>query len=249
MCIRDRYFWVHTSFQNKPLIVTIFLAVSGWIVNTYLQQKNFKQEQKAKINFDIYSQLVSAHRELQNSIGPFNASATVHPLKSMNAVFEVDKFSLTEIKALRKGMKKHFDWVDTLLASEDDYHRSLFRFLYMTQDWTAPLGSLQRASEILSEETIRLNGLQKDHTEILCLYATKNGHDWRQWSDEDIHEHGGVVSGLVGDVSSYIDDFMVLAHNELLAPYYGHERMMRETADDTQKVLTKEGLEVRLKND
>ena len=32
------------------------------------------EEQRAKINYDIYSQLVTAHKELQDPIASFNAS-------------------------------------------------------------------------------------------------------------------------------------------------------------------------------
>ena len=61
--------------------------------------------------------------------------------------------------------------------------------------------------------------------------------------------HGDAISAAVMNVSNYISDYMVLAHNELLAPYYGHERLVRKTYDDSYQVITINGLEIRIEDD
>ncbi|HYC34124.1 MAG TPA: hypothetical protein VEC13_00145, partial [Candidatus Paceibacterota bacterium] len=47
-------------------------------------------------------------------------------------------------------------------------------------------------------------------------------------------------------MSSYLHDFMVLIHNELLSSYFKHSRSVRMTLDPNYKVLTKDGIIERL---
>lgn len=247
------------SWTLYGVLATIIIAITGWFFTAWRQQKNFKQEQQAKINFDIYSQLVTAHKELQDAIGTFNAStqaplilmsAELIPLEVQEQMGGLATTNLTEAEALHKGRVKYSEWLyEDLLSKEGDYFDKLIRFIYLTEDWTAPLGSLQHALRALQDEVERLNASMRTHRDSLQHYARANGDDWRTWDREDVYRHGTEISSHVMTVSSYVHDFMVLVHNELLAPYYGKERRIRKTLDDSFLVLTKKGLVTRIEDD
>jgi hypothetical protein len=242
------------------LIVTIALAAIGWAISIWLQQKNHKQEQRAKINYEIYSQLVTAHKELQDAIASFNAS-TQAPLILMSAELipleirqRLGDRALTPVvseeECLHKGRVKYSNWIyDEMLAKHSKYQKNLSTFMYLTEDWTAPLSSTRTALEALRSELSRLNVEIATHKGVLQRYATNNGDDWRQWNDDEVRGLGDAISAAVTNISNYISDYMVLAHNELLAPYYGHTRLVRKTYDDSYQVITKEGLVTRIEDD
>lgn len=242
------------------LIVTITLAVIGWVISIWLQQKNHKQEQQAKINYDIYSQLVKAHKELQDAIASFNAS-THAPLILMSTELipleirrQFGERSLTpavsEEECLHKGSVKYSKWLyDEMFAKGNKYLEKLSAFMYLTEDWAAPLTSTKTALDALQSELSRLNGLMTINKQALQNYPRANGDDWREWDENDVRRLGDEISAAVMNVSHYISDYMVLAHNELLAPYYGYKRLVRKTYDDSFQVLTKEGLVTRIEDD
>ena len=239
------------------LIVTIALAVIGWGISVYLQQRNIKLQMRAQIGYDIYSQLVTAHKELQDAIAAFNAStsAPLILMQSEMVPYEVQQQlgrppTVSEDECLHKGRVKYSKWLyDDMFAKNSEYIKKLSTFMYLTEDWASPLASLTKAIQVLRSELSRLNGVMTVHKEALQHYSMNNGDDWRQWDENDVYGHGRAISDAAMLVSSYIGDFMVLAHNELLAPYYGHERLVRKTLDDSFQVLTKEGLVTRIEDD
>lgn len=242
------------------LIVTIILAVFGWFVSIWLQQKNHKEEQRAKINYDIYSQLVTAHKELQDAIASFNAST--HPpliLMSMELIPLEIRQNLrdramtpvvTEAECLHEGNVKYSKWLyDDMFAKSSQYQKKLSSFMYLTEDWTAPLASTDAALKAMRSELSRLNAEMTMHKRALQDYSRNHGDDWRQWDKNDVYGHGDSISAAVMNVGNYISDYMVLSHNELLTPYYGHEREVRKTYDDSYQVITKDGLVTRIEDD
>ncbi len=242
------------------LIVTILLAVAGWIFTIWRQQRNFKQEQQAKINYEIYSQLVTLHKNLQDAIGSFNA-ATSPPIIQMRAdlvPYEIQQQygvlhgqkPIREHEVMFKATQRYSNWVyEELLGKHSQYMDEYVKFLYLTEDWTAPLSTTQHALSVLRKEIESLGDQIKVHLDTLQFYSGNNGDDWRNWNEDDLRSHGQSITDLVMTVSMYIHDFMVIVHNELLAPYYNHERPTRKTMDEELKVLTKEGLVVRIEDD
>jgi hypothetical protein len=256
--------FTNTASQNTNalhgLIVTIILALIGWGISIWLQQRNLKQQQQAKINYDIYSQLVTAHKELQDAIASFSASTSA-PLILMSAELiplEIrQQFGdraltpvVTEAECLHKGRVKYSDWVyNNLLEKDSEYFKKLSAFMYLTEDWTAPLASVEKALSVLRTEIQRQNLVMITHKDELQFYALRHGDDWREWNNDDVYNQGRAITNAVFTISSYIHDLMVIIHNELLAPYYGHKRKVRKTLDDSFQVLTKEGLVTRIEDD
>ena len=248
------------SGTDIALIVTIFLAVLGWMITAWLQQRNVKDQQRAKISYDIYSQLVTAHKELQDAIGSLSAS-TQAPLILMRSKLiplkirhEIGDRALTpvvtEVECLHRGEVTYSDWIyQDLLPRNSLYLDKLSAFLYLTEDWAAPLASTEQALSVLRNEVSRLDSIIMEHISALQFYTLDHGNDWRKWDEDDVYRHGIVISDAMMLVRNYISDFMVIAHNDLLAPYYDYQRKVRKTHDDSYKVLTKEGLVTRIEDD
>ena len=248
------------SWALYGLIVTIILAATGWGISVWLQQRSINMQMRAQIGYDIYSQLVQAHKELQDTIAALNASTSA-PLILMSAKmvpYEVQLNlgsqarmpALSEDGCVHKGSVKYTEWLyDELFAKYSLYQEKLSAFMYLTEDWTAPLASAEKAVEVLRQELSRLNAIMSVRKEELQNYSRNHGDDWRKWDNEDVYAHGRAISDPAVLASCYIGDLMVLAHNELLAPYYGYERGVRKTLDDGFQVLTKDGLVTRIEDD
>ena len=260
LTISVRYFGESLSGTDIALITTIFLAVFGWTITAWLQQRNVKDQQRAKISYDIYSQLVTAHKELQDTIGALSAS-TQAPLTLMRSKLIPLKIRheigdrvltpvVTEVDCLHNSEVTYSDWIyQDLLPRNSLYLDKLSAFLYLTEDWAAPLASTEHALSVLRTEVGRLNSVIFEHMNSLQFYTLDHGHDWRKWNEDDVYGHGRAISDSVMLVGNYVSDFMVIAHNDLLAPYYGYQRKVRKTYDDSYRVLTKEGLVTRIEND
>lgn len=248
------------SWALYGLMATVILAFIGWGISMFLQQRNVKLQMRAQIGYDIYSQLVTAHKELQDAIATFNAStsaplilmeAELIPLQVREQMGELAlSTAVTEEECLHKGRVKYSNWLyQDMFAKYSKYREKLSAFMYLTEDWEAPLASAQHAIQVLRTELTRLDATMTVHKEELQHYAMNHGDDWREWDSEDVRRHGRAISDDVMLVSMYISDLMVIAHNELLASYYGHKRSVRKTLDDRFQVLTKEGLVTRIEDD
>ena len=57
--------------------MAIILAIAGWLIALWLQNKNTKQQLKTEIKYDIYKQFVVLHKENQDVLA--NLMANTNP--------------------------------------------------------------------------------------------------------------------------------------------------------------------------
>jgi len=73
--------------------------------------------------------------------------------------------------------------------------------------------------------------------------------NWNLWNKQEIEEKHQQVDDLFTAVAcGYIDDYLALIHNRLVAPILGHKKKLRENFANLEKakeyhVLTEKGLE------
>ncbi|NCB20651.1 MAG: hypothetical protein EOM88_01850 [Clostridia bacterium] len=58
--------FIKSNNMDYTLVVTIFVAVLGWIVAIVLQHRNIRNQHKVQIRYDIYKQLVQAKKDIQD---------------------------------------------------------------------------------------------------------------------------------------------------------------------------------------
>ena len=83
----------------------------------------------------------------------------------------------------------------------------------------------------------------------LQSYTSKYSHDWRKWDQKEVEVKTQLIKDSSMTITTYLSDFMVLIHNELLSGYFGHKRPTRKTLDPSYKVLTKDGIVENLDHD
>ncbi len=242
------------------IIVTAVLTVSGWVLSVYLQNKNVKEQQKAQINYDIYKELVIAHKSLQKALAKFSAvinpplilmESELVPWELSNQLAENSVFKhVTLDECIEKGMLRYKKWLhDDFYPKYFNYQEELGKFGYLMSDWSAPLSSIETASKNLRTSIKETNSVFEETNKRLYNFPQKNGTDWRKWNKHEIEQIVDVATKEAHVLGSYISDYMVLAHNELLSPYYRYHREMRKTYGEDYKVLTKDGFETRIETD
>lgn len=235
-----------------PLVVTVIIAVIGWIFTSMLQYKSIKHQHKVQIRYDIYKQFISLHKEIENSISTLGAhtgspfiqmSSSMIPFElGLKKEYKGQWILWNEEECVFEGEKKWTSFVQELYDSYFDFSKKFLKMRYVAEDWAAALEPLLPAKEALFKEIERFKAQIYGQLEILQMHANKYGHDWRKWDQEDIGKVTRSISEDALVIGSYMHDFMVLIHNELLSSHFGHRRPTRKTLDLKFKVLTKDGI-------
>lgn len=240
-------------------LVVIILAVIGWVIALILQNINIKQQLKTEIKYDVYKQLVILHKETQDSLALFMAkarppfilmeSSMISFNLNLKKEYKGEWIPYTELDCLLEGGIKWNSFIADMNKEYFDFSDKYVSMLYILSDWMAPIKNLNEVKDILIKEiNVIKNNIYKN-INILQMYSSKNDHDWRKWNKEEVEKITNDISNDAQSISSYIGDFMVLIHNELLSGYFKYKRPTRKTFDEKYKVLKKEGLVINLETD
>ncbi len=145
----------------------------------------------------------------------------------------------TEQECLFEGEKKWTSFTQELFDLYSKFSNKFLNMLYVVEDWAATLKPLLPTKDIFFRETEQLKKNIHKQLGLLQMYSSKHGHDWRTWDQKDVERITQSINEDAMAVGSYLHDFMVLIHNELLASYFGHKRPIRKTLDPKFKVLVK----------
>lgn len=239
--------------------MAIILAIAGWLIALWLQNKNTKQQLKTEIKYDIYKQFVVLHKENQDVLA--NLMANTNPpfifMESSMIPFELklkkeykgEWIQSGEMECVFEGEKKWSSFINDLNKSYFDFSDKNIAISYLLEDWMAPIKKLYLAKEKLVTETEKIKKQIFKNISALQMYSTDNGYDWRKWDRIKIEEITKNINNDAFNMSCYLHDLMVLVHNELLFKYFKYSRPVRKTLDEKYKVLTKNGFVVRLETD
>lgn len=240
------------NIDSWTLIATIFLAIIGWLVSLWLQRKNLKDQHRTQIQYDIYKQLVQARKELQEPLNDLGASV-VTPFILMDSSmipftlklkkqYKNSWFEYSESECLLDGEQKWNKYVNGIKDSVSKFINKYIIFISIFEDWEAALSKLINTKNILAYEIQKLKKSIDSHADYFQTISSEKGHDWRNWDRKDLEMRTNDIRDCAFTIGSYINDFMVLAHNELMAKYFNHKRSMRITLDPKYKVLVKDML-------
>jgi len=234
------------------LSATIAIAVLGWLVALWQQGRNIKQQHKVEVKYEIYRQFVQLRKEVQDAIIKLgtHSSPPFALMDSCMVPFQVGLkkeykgtwLPYNEQECLFEGEKKWTEFAQGLYNFYSDFSEKFLKIMSVTEDWEAALEPILPSKKVLYEEVENLKKNIYENLQILQMFGAKNGHDWRKWSHRDIEKATQNVKEDAMSIGSYLHDFMVLIHNELLSSYFGHKRQTRKTLDPQYKVLTKNGI-------
>jgi len=234
------------------VIITIILAIVGWFFSLYLQNKNIKEQHKNQIKYDIYKQLVQAKSDIQEPLN-FLGASVVTPfilMESSMIPFECKLkkpykdiwVDYSESECILDGKQKWDKYVNDIRKSYSDLSSEYIKLMSIFENWESALSRLIKARNILFSEIDRLKKSIYNQIDFFQMYSMENGSDWREWNRDDLSKRAEDIRDSSFEIGSYINDFLILAHNELVAKYFGHSRKTRKTLDPKYKVLTLSGL-------
>ena len=234
------------------LLTSIGATITGWIFALLLQRNNIKSQHRVQIKYDIYKQFVSLKKEIRDSISKFSShssspfilmGSSMIPFElKLTKEYKDQWIPWTEQECLFEGEKKWTSFVQEFYTLYFDFSNKYLNMLSVTEDWAAPLAPLLPTKDILYLEVDKLKKQISEHLGILQMYASNHGHDWRTWDEKEVEKILENIREDATTIGSYIHDFMVLIHNELLSSYFEHERPIRKTLGIKYKVLTKSGI-------
>lgn len=222
-------------------IVTITIAIFGWIFALWLQGRNIKSQHKVDILYDIYKQFSQLYIKVQNSLSKL--SSVYSPFILMDSCMISYKLNLsTEQEAVLKGKQEWKKFYDETYDSYFEFVNEYLLLQYLFENWQAVFKSLLPAKNIL---IIEINVLkEKMYSDLISLRTNgiDNCHDWRKWDKNKIEKTLENIRENSSTISMYLSDFMVILHNKLLSKYFKQRRPTRKTLDSKYKVLTKKGI-------
>lgn len=231
-----------SNIDLQILIVTILIAILGWIIALVLQRQNVKHQHKVSVQYDIYKHFVELHKEIQNPLFQLGAK-TISPFILMRcSMIPFETKLKNEQECLAESEKKWLEFTQLLQTIYFDFDKKYLNLLYIFEDWTAPLKKLLLPEKAFA---IAVNNLKNQiYTNINTLrdYNSQHNRDWRKWDQKEIENILQNIRENTSEIGSYIHDLMVLIHNELLSTYFGRKRYIRKTLDQKYKVLTQKGI-------
>lgn len=247
-----------SNIDNLTLAATILLAVIGWLVALWLQRNNARHEHKIQVRYDIYKQLLKSSQETQGKLGELGAIST--PLILMESTmipfdlklkkeYKGEWVFYNEHECVAEGGQKWLDFISDTFDKYFSFVNQSHEMLVAFEGWEAALEPLMPAQKVFSKEVNKLS--RKIHRDIskLQMYNTEHGYDWRKWKKEEIESVASRIQDNSMTITTYVSDLMTLVHNELLSNYFNYQKPIRKTLDPKYKVLTPQGLVLRLEDD
>jgi hypothetical protein len=248
--------WLNIDYLT--LFATMFLAICGWIVALLLQRSNAKHQHKIQVRYDIYKELLKCYEKTQAAI--INVGIMYAPFSLMKSSMipfdlKLDKqykdtwIPYNEFECVFEGEKTWTKFVQEALNNNSGFNKQYIEFLYLFGGWEAAMEPLIKTQLTLNKEVGILKDKISKRLSELQMFITRKGNDWRRWNEKEIESILEEIRVDANTISCYLGDFMTLVHNELLSKYFKYQKPLRKTLDPNYKVLTKEGILVRLEDD
>ena len=219
------------------------LVVVGWIIVFWLGLSQQKKQLQNNAKMKIYEELYEIKKELDECSVGLGLKFTKFSLPFLAMSWE--KEPNANLKALEHWRKYLME------ISEESYSFSkIYSKLWNHSEmWISAMPELKKAKKELFEK--QLNNLSKKisaHHIYLQNLSIKQ-FNWKLWNRQEIEKKHEEVNSLFNAIAcGYVDDYLALIHNRLVAPILGHRKKLRENFANLDKakeyyVLTEKGLE------
>jgi hypothetical protein len=247
-----------SNVDQLTLLVTIFVAILGWIIALVLQRSNARHQYKIQVRYDIYKQLLKCAEQTQGKINDlatiftpfiFIESSMISFQLKIPKEYKGEWIPRNEQECLFEGEQKWTEFTRSVFDKYFAFTNQYLEMLYIFEGWAAAIEPLIKIQKIFTKEVDTLKmGINRLANELQRYTMTK-GHDWRRWNKKEVEAITEKIRNDSHAIGMYLHDFMVLVHNELLSKYFKYEKPIRKTLDSSYKVLTNDGIVVRLEED
>jgi hypothetical protein len=234
---------------NSPgffAISTIFINAIGWLVIYSFNIKKQEKTLKDEVRLDIYQKIADAKKDIDDSRNKLGLMLSKHGLPFLEMKWAQKRKDTDGLK----GKMPNKIFLEYIRELSEVRHRFTNDYLNLWREiklWIGVMPELKKPYEVLFKKLRELNDELLEYHNYLQSIQTEHGYDWQSWPQEEVEKKAEEVSQKFNLVTAYIDDFMVLAHNELLSPIVGVEKGLREEFSPNEEinysVLTKNGIE------
>jgi len=223
-------------------IITIFLIILGWLVIYLLNLKQQKKQLVDSAKLKIYEELYNLKKEIDKKV------------MGLSSLCSRSRYTLfTDIEYANKGIgiKKPFEIWQKYVS---DLSRAIFSFTdaYLdfwtgVETWIEVMPELKKAkNELFNNQFNRLTDDLNKYHQYLQFLPMKINSRWDKLNEKEIKERAEQIGGRIDRIAcGYVDDFIGLIHNALIASIFGRERRPRENfANMPQEyaILTRDGI-------
>lgn len=230
-----------------PLLGTVSATIIGWIVIYLLNLREQRRNLRNKVKLQVYEELSNAKKDLGESRVDLGLS-----LSSYSLPFLRMKWAERERQNGNQAEIPNIIFTNHTRKLSEEIHQFSLSYRKMwerTDTWLGVIPELKLAYRTLISELNALSDRLSEHQSYLQNLPIDE-HDWTEWNKEEIKSKADEAQKDFDRTTAYIDDFMTLAHNELLRPILGQEKSLRENFNIQEKqtftVLTKKGLKQKV---
>lgn len=217
-------------------LLTVLLTISGWFSVFWLGLSQQRRQLKDNAKMKIYKELWAFRKRVDGEGTKLGVLLSRFPLPFLQMKYETSD-----------ALRHWFDYLAEISKEHYSFTSNYLKLWVHIEMWISIMPELKTAKTLLFSELEKLTKKLYDHHRYLQHLPVAN-YDWRTWNKEGIERKTDYLGEEFDKIVCYLDDFMVLVHNILIAPIVGYEKNPRETIDFSRikkpiqyKILTKKG--------
>ncbi len=233
------------SYLNSyQVLFMIFLTIIGWVTIFWLGLRQQKINLQNEARMRIYAELYEYRKKVTQKANELSVLLLEMSLPFM--LMESTDIINEPITATKEANKQWRDFLENLFNKQQEFTNAYLGFWIHVEMWLGMMPELEKAKDILFDECNRVGKRIYEYHNFLQMYSIKE-YDWHKWNKAEIQKAAYGISDDFSDVASgYVDDFMGLIHNELVADILNYHKGTRNIRHIKNKVkfliLTKDGI-------
>lgn len=224
------FFEINNWLNVFNSFAVLLLAVIGWLVALFLQNKNIRDNSKAQIKYDIYKNLVVESKNIQDSLIKISVKGQFSPLDMMRATFIFTKNSNDGLEV----WKKYIVELEQMFFTFLDQHYS---FLCIFDYWNIPLDKIKNLKIKMGNELkIKEESINSKYF-VLKMYSYNKGIDWQKWDNVEIKNMLDEIQKNADEMLEFISDFIYECQKELIGESFDYEKTYLEKNNNKKQDL------------
>ena len=228
--------FVENSNPNVLMTLTLAASVVGWFVVSGLGLRQQKQQLRNEAQMKVYEELYSLKKNIDKQ-GIILGLALRHNLPFLEMSFK--SRNPNKVEGNSQALSIWLDYVSGLSGAIYEFYIAYQKRWADSEMWIAVMPQLNTAMNELFE--VHLNNLSKELSEHMSYLQKQSTGEWywEKWNRGEIERKAKEISDLFNELAiGFIDDYMGLIHNRLVASIFGYRKKPRETFANLDKVAS-----------
>lgn len=232
---------IYVASQNQGIdwsllanFVLILITVIGWVIVYWLNIKQQKENLKNNLSIKVYEEFWKFRTDFHNNILSFDKP----PFILMN-LSKIQIFKSDEIMEKQKAIRYLMLYLDEIKNKKIKFSNVFMNFWRSLETWMCLMPDLEKAKNDLTREYL---GVIKASEEYMRHLQKLEKDNWEKWNQEDLEKRSEIASSEALNLYCYIEDMMLLIHDELVSPLFKNKIPKRQPIGKQSCILTKKGL-------